>query len=126
MKFYQLDTLFSFGKHEGKTLLEVCMEDEEYISWCLTNLDHFYISDEVILQLRRVNPELSISTEAIQARDTKYDKWVEQEEEKANYEPDDYDHYGTSYEKYGGYNGWSDDVIDDAFEGDPENTWNVD
>lgn len=49
-----------------------------------------------------------------------------------DYEPDDYyddydhDDYGSSYEKYGGYNGWSDDVIDDAFEGDPMNTWNVD
>ena len=36
------------------------------------------------------------------------------------------DSYGTSYEKYNGINGWSDDAIDDAFEGDPENTWNVD
>ncbi len=34
--------------------------------------------------------------------------------------------YGTSGEKYGWYNGFSDDAIDDAFEGDPENTWNVD
>jgi hypothetical protein len=41
-------------------------------------------------------------------------------------EDDDYDNYGKSGEKYGWYNGWSDDVIDDAFEGDPENTWNVD
>lgn len=41
-----------------------------------------------------------------------------------NYDPSD--EYGTSYEKYGGYNGYSDDVIDDAFEGDPSNTWNVD
>lgn len=40
-------------------------------------------------------------------------------------EDDDYS-YGTSYEKYKGYNGWSDDVIDDAFDGDPEATWNVD
>jgi len=39
---------------------------------------------------------------------------------------DGYDDYGSSYEKYGGYNGYSDDVIDDAFEGDPMNTWNVD
>jgi hypothetical protein len=33
---------------------------------------------------------------------------------------------GISYNKYGGYNGWSDNAIDDAFEGDPMNTWNVD
>jgi hypothetical protein len=39
---------------------------------------------------------------------------------------DVYDEYGNSGEKYGWYNGWSDDAIDDAFEGDPENTWNVD
>lgn len=36
------------------------------------------------------------------------------------------DNYGSSTEKYGGYNGFSDDVIDDAFDGDPEATWNVD
>lgn len=36
------------------------------------------------------------------------------------------DNYGSSYEKYGGYNGYDDDTIDDAFEGDPMNTWNVD
>lgn len=32
----------------------------------------------------------------------------------------------SNYEKYGGYNGYNDDTIDNAFEGDPENTWNVD
>ena len=32
----------------------------------------------------------------------------------------------TSGEKYGYYNGYSDDVIDDAFDGCPEATWNVD
>ncbi len=31
-----------------------------------------------------------------------------------------------SYEKYGGYNGYDDDTIDDAFDGYPEATWNVD
>ena len=41
---------------------------------------------------------------------------------------DDYyngwDDYGTSGEKYGYYNGYSDDVIDDAFDGCPEATGN--
>lgn len=32
--------------------------------------------------------------------------------------------YKTS--KHNNYNGWSDDAIDDAFEGDAANTWNVD
>jgi hypothetical protein len=48
------------------------------------------------------------------------------QEQEWDDQDDYYNHYGSSGEKYGWYNGWSDDVIDDAFEGDPENTWNVD
>lgn len=41
---------------------------------------------------------------------------------------DEYDEtiHGSSYEKYRGYNGWSDQDIDEAFDGNPEATWNVD
>ncbi len=39
---------------------------------------------------------------------------------------DNDDSYSPSYEKYNGYNGWDDDTIDNAFEGDPNATWNVD
>lgn len=38
----------------------------------------------------------------------------------------DWSDYGRSGEKYGWYNGFSDDVIDDVFDGDPEATWNID
>ena len=37
-----------------------------------------------------------------------------------------YDDYDNGYSKYGGYNGYDDQTIDDAFEGDPSLTWNVD
>ena len=37
-----------------------------------------------------------------------------------------WNNYGKSCEKYNGYNGWSDDLIDDVFGGIPEATWNVD
>lgn len=45
-----------------------------------------------------------------------------------NYYDDD---YGTSYGEYAGtyaqdVEGYSDDVIDDAFDGDPEAYWNID
>ena len=32
----------------------------------------------------------------------------------------------NEYSKYGGYNGYDDQTIDDAFEGDPSLTWNID
>lgn len=39
---------------------------------------------------------------------------------------DDDDSYTPSYDKYNGYNDFDDDTIDQAFEGDPDATWNVD
>jgi len=39
---------------------------------------------------------------------------------------DYYDDYSPSYDKYGGAYGYDDDTIDSAFEGDPENYWNID
>lgn len=36
------------------------------------------------------------------------------------------DYYDDGYSKYGGYNGYDDDTIDSAFEGNPELTWNID
>lgn len=39
---------------------------------------------------------------------------------------DDTECYDISYSKYGGYNSWDDDAINEAFEGNPELTWNVD
>lgn len=53
---------------------------------------------------------------------------IKEYKEPTNYneafEPDD--GYHSSYEIYGRYNGYDDDAINYAFEGDPSNTWNVD
>ena len=51
--------------------------------------------------------------------------------EKTSYSDDYYydnyeDDYDDGYSKYGGYNGYDDDTIDSAFEGNPELTWNID
>ena len=38
----------------------------------------------------------------------------------------DYVEFRPSNTEYGGYNGYDDDTIDSAFEGNPELTWNID
>ena len=53
------------------------------------------------------------------------------EEEDGDAYDADYDDYGTHYGEYAGSYaqdemGYSDDVIDDAFEGDPDMYWNID
>ena len=45
--------------------------------------------------------------------------------EKISYSDNYYDD-DNGYSKYGGYNGYDDQTIDDAFEGDPSLTWNID
>ncbi len=125
MKLYSINDRFSFGKHTGKTILEVIGEDIGYINWCLINLDHFVISDDSIDEIKKFIPVFKLSDLAEQVRCFKMEK-IEIETETHFDDDDDDDDYGSSGEKYGWYNGWSDDAIDDAFEGDPMNTWNVD
>lgn len=56
------------------------------------------------------------------------DETLEYDCSSSNYYDDD---YGTSYGEYAGsyaqdVEGYSDDVIDDAFDGDPDAYWNID
>jgi hypothetical protein len=124
MKIYNINTAFTFGKHSEKTIIQVVHEDIGYINWCLINLDHFVISDEAIEEIKKIIPEFELSDLAEEIRNRKMYPFEAKNEE--GYDTFDDDDYGSSGEKYGWYNGWSDDAIDDAFEGDPMNTWNVD
>ncbi|OYQ50608.1 exodeoxyribonuclease X C-terminal domain-containing protein [Flavobacterium aurantiibacter] len=123
MRFYTLDTEFTFGKYEGKTMKEILEIQPTYLDWCAINLDHFYISDEIIAEIKVIKPDFTITEEGKQKLADKYSTW-ENEQQGDDY--DDYDDYSPSYEKYGGAYGYDDDTIDNAFEGDPENYWNID
>ncbi|HMM10831.1 MAG TPA: hypothetical protein PKE03_01890 [Bacteroidales bacterium] len=52
MKFYDLDSVFTFGKYEGKTIKEVFERDPKYIDFCFNNIDEFYVSPEVMRELK--------------------------------------------------------------------------
>jgi len=124
MKFYTLDTEFTFGKFSGKTVKEILEIQPTYLDWCAINLDHFYISDEIIAEVKAIIPSFVISDEGQSKLTEKYETWESQQQD--NDDNDDYDDYSPSYEKYGGAYGYDDDTIDSAFEGDPENYWNID
>jgi len=71
-------------------------------------------------EIKIIKPDFTITEEGKQKLADKYSTWEEEQQE------DDYDDYSPSYEKYGGAYGYDDDTIDSAFEGDPENYWNID
>lgn len=131
MKFYTLDTEFSFGKFQGNTVRQVIEIEPSYLDWCALNLDHFYISDEVIEEIKSVKPDFKLSDEGIKKLNDKYENW---ENEQQQDEYDDNDDYYDRRESYGEYagsyaqdvEGLSDDFINDVLDGDPDAYWNID
>ena len=130
MWFYTLDTEFTFGKYEGKTVKEILEIQPNYLDWCAINLDHFYISDEIIEEIKVIKPEFTITEEGKQKLADKYSTWENEQQQDDNDGYDDYDRR-ESYGQYAGsyaqdVEGLSDDFINDVLDGDPDAYWNID
>lgn len=113
MKFYDLNTVFTFGKYEGMSVQEVVNIQPSYIDWCAINLDHFYIDDSEIENLKEINPDFSLSEEAINKLQEKYDSLMQESDEEDNYYyyPDYDDHERDTFDaltdgQYGSYDDW--------------------
>jgi len=101
------------------SLLEVArrLQDPSVIE----GIDKYESFQELIKNIDLGNLKYPISNETIELN---FAKKNAEFSNKSN--PIELDYEKQSYTEYGGYNDWSDQTIDDAFEGDPENTWNVD
>lgn len=124
MKFYGLDTILNFGKHKGKSLKEVIQKDPSYVNWCAFNLNYFYISKEVLEEIKSLFPNFSLSEEAQKRLNQKYAIWEaeqeefyqQQEEEKEwkGYDPrkeiDELYFYAMTDGQYGRYEDWDGDI----------------
>lgn len=120
MKYYTLDSEFNFGKYAGKTLKEVAEIEPNYINWCILNLDHFFIPNELIQELSKESDFHITSQAQLELNKKRY-----LSRQRAKHYSSGEDH-APRYEKYGHAYGYDDDTIDSAFEGDPENYWNID
>ena len=58
MKFYDIDSLFTFGKYEGMSLAEVFMKDPGYLKYCAENIDEFYISPSAERELKELSRDM--------------------------------------------------------------------
>ena len=97
MKFYDLDTEFTFGKYQGKTVRQIIDLQPSYFEWCAMNLDHFYISNEVIQEIQIIIPNFSISQEGQISLDKKYKIW---EDEQDDYNDSDSYEDSTDWSNY--------------------------
>lgn len=115
MKFYDIDTEFTFGKYEGKTIREVFEKDPKYIDFCFNNIDEFYVSPEVMKELRQLDPKFS-GPKAEEFDDDLLEAYLDEtedigdfeedfEEEELGWEDDDLDldlddDFGDSYDDF--------------------------
>lgn len=134
--FTDLGQTMGFGKYSELSLEEVMSSDSSYIAWCIDNVSEFCMSPELIDEIKTKYPGFNIPEEfeekilsvneiSKELEDLFLD--LECDDDDNDYCDDDND-YGTNY---GGFaDSWSryseDDVINDAFEGDPDLYWNID
>lgn len=71
MKEYTLNTKFNFGKHKSESLKQVVDLDYAYIEWCLIYHREFFISNDVLNEIKEANPAFTISDFAEFARQLK-------------------------------------------------------
>jgi len=86
MKFYDVDTEFTFGKYEGKTIREVFERDPKYIDFCFNNIDEFYVSPAVMRELKEMNPKFSMPAETDMDDDDMLEAYLEDAEEIDDFE----------------------------------------
>ncbi len=130
MKTYLPHFTLSFGKHQGKTIEEITLEDPKYIVWCIVNLNHFMIDQSTVEELKKINPSFNISEEAEEKLASKKIEMQEDEKEYMDRDDDDWTEHHT-YDDYNGsyaqdQMGWSDQDINDVFGGDADAYWNID
>ncbi len=130
MKTYLPHFTLSFGKHQGKTIEEITLEDPKYIVWRIVNLNHFMIDHSTIEELKKINPAFNISAEAEEKLARKKIEMQEDEKEYMDRDDDDWTEHHT-YDDYNGsyaqdQMGWSDQDINDVFGGDADAYWNID
>lgn len=109
MKSYELDTVFTFGKYTGKSIRQIMDLQPTYIDWCAINMDHFYISKNVIAALKKLKPGFELSAEGTQIMNEKFQVYAQEQEEEyyqnyGNPNEHDYDDSNADYNQ----TDWSD------------------
>ncbi len=75
MQFYDIESVFSFGKYEGMTIAEVYEKDPKYIKYCEDNIDEFYVSPSVMRELKSMSRSINDSA----LLDANFDKMSDDE-----------------------------------------------
>ena len=65
MELFELESLFDFGKYKNRKLIDVAIENAMYIEWCIINVKGFKISNESVIEIKKIYPKFLVDEEAI-------------------------------------------------------------
>lgn len=74
---YALDEILHFGKYRGKTLRWVLDNHQEYVMWCLSNIQSFGMSDEALDYAVNVSSSFGEYRQSIKYEAVPYSEGVE-------------------------------------------------
>lgn len=114
MKIYESDTVFSFGKYEGQTLRQVSEKDTNYILWCCENLEHFYISEQTLENIKNYNSTFLVPKSILEILDKKYDDWTDNDWNERMQDRE------MSREWYREANSWNNEYYNDSLDMDQQ------
>lgn len=129
---YDLNDTISFGKHNGEPIASIIESNPSYVRWCIENVDSFALSATALATAK--DEGFYISNELEKLNDNKVEQF-QNDSCDDDCDRDEYDYrtnnYGKRHHDFAGSYaqdeaGYGDDVIYDAFEGDPDNYWNID
>jgi len=94
MKYYNLNSVFTFGKFNGLSVSKILSIQPSYINWCLENLDHFYILEEDQIEMKNIYNEFKLNEDKMSFEE-EYDDF----DCESNYEEDSYEDF-TDWSNY--------------------------
>jgi hypothetical protein len=89
MKNYELNSILTFGKYKGLSIQQVFELNPSYVDWCILNLEHFNIEEDVFYELQSLNSLFQFSEKSLHKLQS---SWQE-ELDVDDYEEPDYDPY---------------------------------
>lgn len=126
--FLSLEDEFLFGKHKGSSLNTIIECDPGYLVWCLDNISRLSFSLELIEEIKEKYPNFPGNDilEQHELHEPDYEDYDEGDYDQ------DYNYYSNGhYEDFAGtyvqdVEGWCDELIYDALDGEPDAYWNID
>lgn len=137
--FESIDNTFQFGRYKGYTMEYVLINNPSYLDYCITVINDFMISPNVIEQIKEFFPNFIIpicySNKIGSYQEYLANRICYNQEYNDDYsENNNYEYNNSNESTYERYNGswaqdeedYSDEDIDTIFEGDPSAYWNID